>query len=124
MDTRRDAVTSPPPPSYNIHDDPVPSYESREEPDTLAYCLFKYGFLFPPFWFFGALILCIELRPVPEAECGKTAEEQADELALLRGFEVKWARRSCCAAVLTIALIIIILVALKFAQVGTFAPPK
>ncbi|KAF7426014.1 hypothetical protein PC9H_008377 [Pleurotus ostreatus] len=93
-----------------------PSYSQRghKEPVTLAMYLFKFGFLFPPFWILGALILVSDLRS-PDAEetslpssngveaehlswlPDKTPAERAAIVQQIRNAEVKWAKR-CLAA--------------------------
>ncbi|KAJ7880973.1 hypothetical protein B0H14DRAFT_3857839 [Mycena olivaceomarginata] len=46
----------------------APEYtEHAREPVTLAMYLFKFGFLFPPFWIFGIVILLSPLRAPPAA---------------------------------------------------------
>ncbi|KAF4564846.1 hypothetical protein EYR40_011018 [Pleurotus pulmonarius] len=95
-----------------------PSYSQRghKEPVTLAMYLFKFGFLFPPFWILGALILMSDLRspnaeettPPPSPSNGsgaghlswlpdKTPAERAAIIQQIRNTEVKWAKR-CLAA--------------------------
>ncbi|KAF9495154.1 hypothetical protein BDN71DRAFT_1589980 [Pleurotus eryngii] len=94
-----------------------PSYSQRghKEPVTLAMYLFKFGFLFPPFWILGALILISDLRSpdaeetsLPSSSNGSDAEhlswlpdkmpaERAAIVQQIRNAEVKWAKR-CLAA--------------------------
>ncbi|KAF4564857.1 hypothetical protein EYR40_011030 [Pleurotus pulmonarius] len=107
-------------PSYSdVEAHAPPSYSQRghKEPVTLAMYLFKFGFLFPPFWILGALILVSDLRapnaeettlPPPSPSNGsddghlswlpdKTPAERAAIVQRIRYTEVKWAKR-CLAA--------------------------
>lgn len=96
-----------PPPPYTEAAKP-PSYTAVAEPPTLAMYLFRYGFLFPFFWLAGAFILVNPLQ-LPTAdenwEPGKTEEEKAALLDLLRKTELKWARRCLAAVALLIVAI-------------------
>ncbi|KAF9483628.1 hypothetical protein BDN70DRAFT_799415 [Pholiota conissans] len=85
---------------------PFPAYTLHApEPLTLAMYLFKFGFLFPPFWIFGAFILLSPLREPPTTADAmtpawmpeKTEEERRAMIATLREVELKWARRCLCA---------------------------
>ncbi|KAJ7510471.1 hypothetical protein B0H11DRAFT_2216263 [Mycena galericulata] len=69
-DSRHDLANSPrqslplAPPPY----DEAPEYTQKpKEPVTLAMYLFKFGFLFPPFWIMGIVILLSPLRAPPAA---------------------------------------------------------
>ncbi|CAE6506611.1 unnamed protein product [Rhizoctonia solani] len=42
-------------------------FAREREPETVAKYLFYYGFIFPPFWFFGTLILFVSPRPSPDS---------------------------------------------------------
>ncbi|PPQ84462.1 hypothetical protein CVT26_007393 [Gymnopilus dilepis] len=95
---------------------PLPEYSLRApEPVTLAMYLFFFGFLFPPFWFFGAFILCSPLREPPtSSEDGtpawmpeKTEEERKEMIANLRAVELKWAKR-CLYALLAVVMTAVI----------------
>ncbi|KAF9070576.1 hypothetical protein BDP27DRAFT_1419817 [Rhodocollybia butyracea] len=98
-----------------------PAYEIRQtEPATLAMFLFKFGFLFPPFWIMGAFILLSPLRapesslPPPPSSLSsssssadassasslpaswlpeKTPAERELIVSKMRSVEVKWAKR-------------------------------
>jgi len=47
----------------------------------------------------------MKLKPVPEAECGKSCEQQMEELSILRNAELKWAKR--CAMALAVFLVLL-----------------
>jgi len=104
---------SPPPyPTDVKHSLPT----SSAEPATLARCMFMYGFLFPPFWFMGIVILTTELRMTPDFESGKSEDEKRRLLAEMRSVEVKWAKR-CIYALLTLfTVILVIILAAVFAK--------
>ncbi|KAJ6570124.1 hypothetical protein DFH09DRAFT_422177 [Mycena vulgaris] len=94
----------------------APEYTTRAtEPVTLAMYLFKFGFLFPPFWIMGVFILLSPLRaPAPADTPGawlpeKTAAERALILKRMRTVELKWARR-CLYALLGLVHIVIAVV--------------
>ncbi|KAF8181793.1 hypothetical protein BJ912DRAFT_979133 [Pholiota molesta] len=104
---RRQSLSADVPPPYDEEAAiPLPGYTLHApEPLTLAMYLFKFGFLFPPFWIFGAFILFSPLREPPTAADAaapawmpeKTEEERQAIIATLREVEVKWARRCVCA---------------------------
>ncbi|TFK75117.1 hypothetical protein BDN72DRAFT_811302 [Pluteus cervinus] len=103
---RRISVSEPLPP-YSA--EPLPAYTKRAEPTTLAQYLFKFGFLFPPFWILGALILASPLRePAPTASGSwlpeKTEEERQQIILQMREVEVKWALRCLFALFILIAV--------------------
>ncbi|KAG8919285.1 hypothetical protein FRC00_011543, partial [Tulasnella sp. 408] len=75
---------------------------------------------FPPFWIIGIAIFFVRMEPTPEAECGKTAAEQADEIALLRKAELKWSKRCAYALLSLIALVGLIVLICFGAKVGAF----
>ncbi|KAG8954913.1 hypothetical protein FRC04_010397 [Tulasnella sp. 424] len=108
------------PPAYGTPDFPAPAYEEMPEPQTMAKYLFQYGFLFPPFWIIGVMIFFTRLEPTPEAECGKSAAEQADEIELLRKAELKWSKRCAFALLGLIALVGLIVLICFAAKVGAF----
>ncbi|KAJ1301452.1 hypothetical protein OPQ81_008710 [Rhizoctonia solani] len=104
------------PPYYQ----PAPSYESVEEPITLASYLFKYGFLFPLFWLVGAFIIISDLQhesspstleaQPPSPTAPKNIYElqlKREEMALLRLAELKWAWRCAYAFAVWFALILV-----------------
>ncbi|THU81829.1 hypothetical protein K435DRAFT_767076 [Dendrothele bispora CBS 962.96] len=96
------------PPAY----EEPPVYTKREEPITLAMYLFKFGFLFPPFWILGAFILLSPLRApeVPSSDDSlpaawlpeKTEAERQAIIEHMRKAELKWAWR-CLWALLIVA---------------------
>ncbi|KAF7375214.1 hypothetical protein MSAN_00408000 [Mycena sanguinolenta] len=94
----------------------APEYTLRaQEPVTLAMYLFKFGFLFPPFWILGVIILLSPLRaPAPANTPGAWLPEKTDAerqviLNRMRTTELKWARR-CLYALLALVHIIIAIV--------------
>ncbi|KAG6806475.1 hypothetical protein H0H92_011185 [Tricholoma furcatifolium] len=94
---RHDSSNSDALPPY-VEDLP-PTYSLKApEPVTLAKYLFKFGFLFPPFWVLGAWILWSPLRaPSSDADseggwmANKTESERQRVLADVRKAEVRWA---------------------------------
>ncbi|KAF8711811.1 hypothetical protein RHS03_01402, partial [Rhizoctonia solani] len=104
------------PPYYQ----PAPSYETVEDPVTLASYLFKYGFVFPLFWLVGAFIIISDLHhestsgsSLESAPASPTAPKNAyelqlkrEEMALLRLAELKWAWRCAYAFGIWFALLI------------------
>ncbi|EPQ53537.1 hypothetical protein GLOTRDRAFT_45136 [Gloeophyllum trabeum ATCC 11539] len=91
------------PPPYEI----LPAYtESRnEEPTTLAKYMFLYGFLFPPFWIIGTLILFLSLSAPAEWHAEKPEMERQELLNIMRRTEVRWAKR--CAFALVLLLLVV-----------------
>ncbi|KIJ94810.1 hypothetical protein K443DRAFT_683492 [Laccaria amethystina LaAM-08-1] len=113
-DSRHDSVRmsiSDVPPPY-VEESDVPAYTLHApEPMTLAMYLFKFGFLFPPFWIFGALILLSPLREPPTSSADapawmpeKTEAERQQIIAEIRTVEVKWAKR-CLWAILVLIIV-------------------
>ncbi|KII84554.1 hypothetical protein PLICRDRAFT_179376 [Plicaturopsis crispa FD-325 SS-3] len=100
------------PPSYAEGGPALPSYtesQSGTPPKTLARVLFLYGFLFPPFWVLGAIILCSPLRaPEPSPESGEKPLADA-YVQIVRTEECRWARR-CVAALAGLTLLIVAIV--------------
>ncbi|KAF8912153.1 hypothetical protein CPB84DRAFT_1812276 [Gymnopilus junonius] len=125
-DERRESIAdvAPPPPYAEEPEIPLPGYSVRApEPVTLAMYLFFFGFLFPPFWAFGAFILFSPLREPPSTTEDntpawmpeKTEEERKQIIATLRAVELKWAKRCLCAlAVLTMLAVSAGLMAWRF----------
>ncbi|CAE6433911.1 unnamed protein product [Rhizoctonia solani] len=110
------------PPYYQ----PAPSYETVEDPVTLASYLFKYGFVFPLFWLVGAFIIIsdlhhescsesyLEAQP-PSPTAPKNVYElqlKREEMALLRLAELKWAWRCAYAFGIWFALVLVIIAVL------------
>ncbi|KAG6848029.1 hypothetical protein H0H93_004068 [Arthromyces matolae] len=97
-------------PAY-IEDVP-PTYTLKApEPVTLAKYLFKFGFLFPPFWIIGAWILWSPLRaPSSDSDAelawmaDKTEFERERVIADMRKAEVRWALRCLWALLILILL--------------------
>ncbi|KAJ3748818.1 hypothetical protein DFH05DRAFT_1439159 [Lentinula detonsa] len=102
-----------------------PAYETRQrEPTTLAMFLFKFGFLFPPFWIMGALILLTPLRAPEDSYSSsssstsslpaawlpeKTPAEKQQIISTMRSVEVKWAWRcfiALCILIFSVAAIV------------------
>ncbi|KAF8235777.1 hypothetical protein L208DRAFT_1255076 [Tricholoma matsutake] len=101
-------------PPYIAEDTDLPPY-ARKAPETvtLAKYLFKFGFLFPPFWIIGALILLSPLRAPsaptdPDTETAwlpeKTEAEREQIIAQMRKVEIKWAKRCLWATVILVLL--------------------
>ncbi|KAK7446342.1 hypothetical protein VKT23_014548 [Stygiomarasmius scandens] len=106
----RDVELGMAPPAY----EEPPVYTKKDEPITLAMYLFKFGFLFPPFWILGAFILLSPLR-APDADTSddslpaawlseKTEAERQAIIDHMRKAELKWAWR-CLWALLIITLL-------------------
>ncbi|KDQ60414.1 hypothetical protein JAAARDRAFT_32816 [Jaapia argillacea MUCL 33604] len=73
--------------------------------------LFKYGFLFPPFWLLGAIILFLSLSAPSDFHPHKTEQERNEMLDVMRKTEVKWGRR-CAVALLVLLLVVGVVVGL------------
>ncbi|KIM44061.1 hypothetical protein M413DRAFT_68180 [Hebeloma cylindrosporum] len=110
---RRQSIADIPPPYSEESAIPLPEYALHApEPVTLAMYLFKFGFLFPPFWIFGAFILMSPLREpptntndsVPAWMPEKTEDERKQIIATLREVELKWAKRCLCAILILTVL--------------------
>ncbi|PPR00216.1 hypothetical protein CVT24_004955 [Panaeolus cyanescens] len=103
-----------PPPYSEEPDVNLPGYTLHApEPVTLAMYLFKFGFLFPAFWIFGAFILLSPLREpatstddTPAWMPEKTEAERQAIIKKLRNVELKWAKR-CLVALVTFTLLAI-----------------
>lgn len=70
----------------------------------------------PLFWLLGALVLTVKLRAIPPEACGKTVEEQADMLKLLRQAEEKWAYRCLGALVVFLLLTAVVSISVVVAK--------
>lgn len=92
------------PPPYEDEEAHLPSYSEHfgpcndDKPNLLAKFLFKYGFVFPPFWFLSILILFIPLTPLSTWELDKSPAERATLSRHFRDTERMWIHRSLCAA--------------------------
>ncbi|KAJ6577443.1 hypothetical protein B0H19DRAFT_1019905 [Mycena capillaripes] len=89
----------------------APEYTAHaREPVTLAMFLFKFGFLFPPFWIMGVIILLSPLRAPPAATPSaawlpeKTDAERQVIIDRMRTAELKWAKR-CLYALVALVLV-------------------
>ncbi|KAF7330260.1 hypothetical protein MVEN_02463700 [Mycena venus] len=81
----------------------APEYtEKAQDPVTLAMYLFKFGFLFPPFWIMGVIIL---LSPLRASGCNAVIIDR------MRKAELKWAKRCLYALVALVLVAAIISVA-------------
>ncbi|KAG6907282.1 hypothetical protein DXG01_009587 [Tephrocybe rancida] len=93
-------------------EDLPPTYTLKApEPLTLAKYLFKFGFLFPPFWIMGAWILWSPLRaPSSDSDvegawmADKSESERQRVIEEMRKTEVRWALR-CLWALLVLILL-------------------
>ncbi|KAG6864467.1 hypothetical protein C0991_009300 [Blastosporella zonata] len=98
-------------------EDLPPTYAVRApEPATLAKYLFKFGFLFPPFWIMGAWVLWSPLRaPSSDSDveggwmADKTESERTRVIEEMRKTEIRWALR-CLWALLILVLLTVIAV--------------
>lgn len=96
------------PPPYTSTTEP-PAYNSTSaEPVTLAMYLFKFGFLFPPFWVLGATILLSPLKAPDDFEPTKSENERQELIQIIRDAEIKWAKRSAWALLIFLVVIGII----------------
>ncbi|KAJ3502733.1 hypothetical protein NLJ89_g8751 [Agrocybe chaxingu] len=110
---RRQSLSEAPPAYAEEAGIPLPDYTIHApEPVTLAMYLFKFGFLFPPFWLFGAFILMSPLRAPPSTSDDtpawmpeKTEAERQQIIATIRKVELKWAKR-CLYAFLILAVLV------------------
>ncbi|KAJ3995849.1 hypothetical protein F5050DRAFT_1572731 [Lentinula boryana] len=95
-----------------LEEPPAYSSSGSNEPITLAMYLFKFGFLFPPFWIIGALILLSPLRQ-PESTPSsvwlpeKTDSEREEIIQKMRQAEVRWAKRCLVALCILVAFVIV-----------------
>lgn len=112
-----DAASLPPytPPGHLVTVDEDGAFVSHEPP-TIARELFKYGFMFPPFWVIGACIMFSELKEPSFGWEEKTENERRLLLASTRVTELKWAKR-CLLAFFTLVLIIGVAVGLALAVI-------
>lgn len=108
--SRHDENNTEVPPPY-AEESNLPEYTPYAEPVTLAMYLFKFGFLFPPFWIFGAFILFSPLREPPASSDSvpawmpeKTEAERQQIIVEMRKVELKWARRSLYAFLIIVVL--------------------
>ncbi|KAI6142620.1 hypothetical protein BKA82DRAFT_741431 [Pisolithus tinctorius] len=91
------------PPPY-VDGAELPAYAvAPSEPATLAMYLFKFGFLFPPFWILGAMILLSPLHAPAEFEPTKPEADRQQLIRMIRDAEIRWAKR-CAWALLILVL--------------------
>ncbi|GBE87491.1 hypothetical protein SCP_1101680 [Sparassis crispa] len=107
------SYTDLPPPYASAENPPV--YTRVDEQPTLAQYLFVYGFLFPVFWFAGALILISPLRAPDDWESWKTEAERREIIQVMRQTEVKWAKRCLLALAVLAVMILVIVLAVVYA---------
>jgi len=105
------STSSLPPPYVREHDEEsiIPAYGEEQEVQTMARSLFYYGFLFPPFWILGSLILITPLTPDPSWHSTKPEEQIQAILSAMRVAERRWAWR-CVMAISSLILIILVIV--------------
>jgi hypothetical protein len=79
----------------------------QSEPQTLAKYLFKFGFVIPLFWVFGAIMVIHPMSPLaqhtpwPPDEAFvawynqniRTEEDKVEFITLMHEIEMKWAKR-------------------------------
>ncbi|KAK7446357.1 hypothetical protein VKT23_014563 [Stygiomarasmius scandens] len=108
QNAERDVELGMAPPAY----EEPPVYTKKDEPLTLAMYLFKFGFVFPPFWILGAFILLSPLR-APDADSSspsdswlpeKTEAERQAIIDHMRKAELKWAWRCLWALIIVTIL--------------------
>jgi len=121
------SVSDMPPPPYNPqqrrYSSELPAYttEPQSEPITLAQYLFKFGFIFPFFWLFGALILLSPLTAPADFHPSKPEAERQELVLLMRRAEVRWARRCLWAIsglLVAVALVVGCVVGILKGKVG------
>lgn len=96
------------PPPYMNATEP-PAYNSTPaEPVTLAMYLYRFGFVFPPFWVIGAIILVSPLKAPADFEPTKSENERQELVQIMRDAEIKWAKRSAWALLILLVVIGII----------------
>ncbi|THH16023.1 hypothetical protein EUX98_g9369 [Antrodiella citrinella] len=93
----------------------LPSYAAVAEPPTLAMYLFKFGFLFPLFWFAGIIVLLSPLSAPENWEPTKTEAERQELVELLRRTEQKWAKR-CLWASIILAVVVAVITGIAVAE--------
>ncbi|KAF7964591.1 hypothetical protein HWV62_5377 [Athelia sp. TMB] len=118
-DSRHDDVHMPtpseelPPPylcASRDEEECLPAYDAPlAEPTTLAQYLFRFGFLFFPFWILGAMILLSPLSAPADFHATKPEAERQMLVSLMRNAEIRWAKR-CCYALVCLGLLVGIVV--------------
>ncbi|KAI6145733.1 hypothetical protein EDD17DRAFT_1495438 [Pisolithus thermaeus] len=99
----------------------LPAYTvASSEPPTLAMYLFKFGFLFPPFWILGAIILLSPLHAPAEFEPAKPEAERQELIGMIRETEIRWAKR-CAWSLLILVLVLAMMAGIVVAVVKSGA---
>jgi len=109
-------------PAYRADNPPIYSHREpkNEEPSTWSLVCFKLGFLFPPFWLCGALVLVTpqgtiarifdswfqDFAPSADSWCHDGLQTEAEKEAYLRSVEIRWAKRCLFALSLLMAFVI------------------
>ncbi|CEL56769.1 hypothetical protein RSOLAG1IB_08071 [Rhizoctonia solani AG-1 IB] len=114
-------------------------FEREKEPETVSKYLFYYGFIFPPFWLFGACILFVGSRSLSDsrptsAEVGAVDNPRSSMLSQggtrrsrrllslhMQITERRWSFRCLYAWVTLVVCIVGLVVGLWAARVGSFA---
>lgn len=104
------------PPPYADGVELPPYTVASSEPPTLAMYLFKFGFLFPPFWILGAIILLSPLHAPAEFEPAKPEAERQELIGMIRKTEIRWAKR-CAWALLILVLVLAMMAGIVVAVV-------
>lgn len=61
--------------------------------------------MFPPFWVLGAIILLTPLKAPADFEPTKSEDERREMVCIMRGAEIKWAKRSAWALIIFLVVI-------------------
>ncbi|KAH8826970.1 hypothetical protein DL96DRAFT_1605033 [Flagelloscypha sp. PMI_526] len=103
-------------PSYSEDASP-PTYSLKDKQPTLAEYLFKFGFIFFPFWILGACILCSPLQTPSSSDSDSTAwlphktdAERQVIVSRIRALELKWAKRCLYACIAFFGLVPVVAV--------------
>ncbi|OXC70183.1 hypothetical protein AYX13_01092 [Cryptococcus neoformans] len=92
---------------------PTYSKTSKEEPNTLAKVLWKWGFLCPLLWFIGMIIMWIPLKSTEEEHDPEKAQKLEEMIVILRKTELKYAKRCAWAfsgfSVMLIVLVVVVI---------------
>ncbi|OXG46160.1 hypothetical protein J010_05888 [Cryptococcus neoformans] len=92
---------------------PTYSKTSKEEPNTLAKVLWKWGFLRPLLWFIGMTIMWIPLKSTEEEHDPEKAQKLEEMIVILRKTELKYAKRCAWAfsgfSVMLIVLVVVVI---------------
>ncbi|OXM76446.1 hypothetical protein C364_05902 [Cryptococcus neoformans Bt63] len=92
---------------------PTYSKTSKEEPNTLAKVLWKWGFLCPLLWFIGMTLMWIPLKSTEEEHDPEKAQKLEEMIVILRKTELKYAKRCAWAfsgfSVMLIVLAVVVI---------------